>query len=229
MIVVGALTIVTTVMACGPHPFLRASSFARQSVNEPALDTPILLPLSRSSERIGESHGTPILRNEGGPAVSQIAVMGAPLATKAISVPAPTPISILPATIACVILLPPVKSTIVRSSPCFLKMPSLSPTLTGMIGSAFGAALPTVSVAAVAGVHPVMIDPMVIANAASNRPRHRILAMVLPRLSSGVLVAIASPWGRNARSLPPTQPATEQMVGWPHEDHDVKLRRQRIK
>ena len=48
------------------------------------------------------------------------------------------------------ILLPPVKSTIFRSSPCFLKMPSLSPTLTGMIGSAFGAALPTVSVTAAA-------------------------------------------------------------------------------
>jgi len=37
----------------------------------------------------------------------------------------------------------------------------------------------------------VMIDPMVIANAASNRPRHRILIMVLPHLWSGVLVAIA--------------------------------------
>src|SRR5262245_6777374 len=147
MIVVGALPIVTTVMACGLHPFLRARSFASQSVNEPAAN--------------------------------------------AISVPAPTPISILPATIACVILLPPVKSTIVRSRPCFLKMPSLSPTLTGMIGSAFGAALPTVSIAAVAGVHPAMIDPMVIANAASNRPRHRILIMVLPHLWSGVLVAIA--------------------------------------
>ena len=36
-----------------------------------------------------------------------------------------------------------------------------------------------------------MIDPMVIANAASNRPRHRIVTMVLPHLSSGVLVAIA--------------------------------------
>jgi hypothetical protein len=36
-----------------------------------------------------------------------------------------------------------------------------------------------------------MIDPMVIANAASNRPRHRILTMVLPHLSSGVLVAIS--------------------------------------
>jgi hypothetical protein len=60
-----------------------------------------------------------------------------------------------------------------------------------MIGSAFGAALPTVSIAAVAGVHPVMIDPMVIANAPSNRPRHRILIMVLPHLWSGVLVAIA--------------------------------------
>jgi len=48
-----------------------------------------------------------------------------------------------------------------------------------------------VSVAAAAGVHPAMIDPMVIANAASNRPRHRIVTMVLSHLSSGVLVAIA--------------------------------------
>src|SRR5215467_8870744 len=125
-------------------PSLFARKVLRQPIGQRAGGRPILLPLSWSSERIGESHGTPILRNEGGPAVSQIAVMGAPLATNAISVPAPTPISMLPATIACVILLPPVKSTIVRSSPCFLKMPSLSPTLTGMIGSAFGAALPTV-------------------------------------------------------------------------------------
>src|ERR1700730_14528229 len=102
MIAVGALPMVTTVRSCGAHPFLRARSFASQSVNEPAVDTPILLPLSCSSERIGESHGTPILRNEGGPAASQIAVMGAPLATNAISVPAPTPISILPGAIAFV-------------------------------------------------------------------------------------------------------------------------------
>src|SRR5262249_54026335 len=187
MIVVGALPIVTTVMACGLHPFLRARSFASQSVNEPAVDTPILLPLSWSSERIGESHGTPILRNEGGPAVSQIAVMGAPLATSAISVPAPTPISMLPAAIACASLLPPVKSTIVRSSPRFLKMPSLSPTLTGMIGSAFGAALPTVRDAAGDGVEAAIVDPIAMANAASNRPGHRMLTMTVPRLLSGVL------------------------------------------
>jgi len=47
-----------------------------------------------------------------------------------------------------------------------------------------------VSVAAAAGVHPAMIDPMVIANAASNRPRQRILIMVLSHLSSGVLVTM---------------------------------------
>src|SRR2546430_15876056 len=116
MIAAGALPIVSTVIACGPHRFLRARSFASQSVNEPAVDTPILLPLSWSSERIGESHGTPILRKDGGPAVSQIAVMGAPLATNAISVPAPTPISILPATNACVLLLPPGESTVAKAS-----------------------------------------------------------------------------------------------------------------
>src|SRR5262249_57025067 len=48
--------------------------------------------------------------------------------------------------------------------------------------------------AAVAGVHTAMIDPMVIANAASNRPRHRILIMVLPHLSSGVLYPQKPTW-----------------------------------
>jgi hypothetical protein len=69
-------------------------------------------------------------------------------------------------------------------------------------GSAFGAALPTVSVAAVAGVHPAMIDPMVIANAASNRPRHRILTMVLPHLLSGVaFTASISAFWANAGAM----------------------------
>src|SRR5262245_39673315 len=188
MMVVGALPMVTTVRSCGAHPFFCAKRLASQSVNEPAVETPIFLPLSWSSERIGESQGTPMLRNEGGPAVSQIAIIGAPLATSAISVPAPTPISMLPAVNACAILLPPVKSTIVRSRPCFLKMPSLSPTFTGMIGSAFGAALPTVSEAAVDGIDPPMIDPRAIAHAASNRPRHRVLSMMHPHLLPGVLV-----------------------------------------
>jgi hypothetical protein len=49
-----------------------------------------------------------------------------------------------------------------------------------MIGSAFGAALPTVSDAAVAG--PAMIDPMATANAASSRPRHGFLIMVPPHI-----------------------------------------------
>jgi len=39
-----------------------------------------------------------------------------------------------------------------------------------------------------------MIDPMAIANAASNRPRHRILTMVRPHRSSGVLAAICLDW-----------------------------------
>src|SRR6185437_8249262 len=95
---------------------------------------------------IGESYGTPMPMNGIGPVDSQIAIIGTPLATRAISVPEPSPISMLLAAIAVAILLPPLKLTIFRSSPCFLKMPSFSPTSTGMIGSAFGAALPTVSV-----------------------------------------------------------------------------------
>ena len=43
-------------------------------------------------------------RNGTGPAVSQTAIIGAPLATNAISVPAPSPISMLPAARACAIL-----------------------------------------------------------------------------------------------------------------------------
>ena len=85
-------------------------------------------------------------RNGAGAVLSQIVIIGAPLATKAISVPAPSPISILPATRACAILLPPPKSWIFSVSPCFLKIPSSSPTLTGMIASDVAFALPTESV-----------------------------------------------------------------------------------
>ena len=49
---------------------------------------------------IGESHGTPMPMNGIGPAVSQIAIIGAPLATSAISVPAPSPMSSAPAAMA---------------------------------------------------------------------------------------------------------------------------------
>jgi hypothetical protein len=45
-----------------PQPFLRFNSCATQSVSEPAVDTPILLPLSSSTEWIGESYGKPTLK-----------------------------------------------------------------------------------------------------------------------------------------------------------------------
>ena len=80
-------------------------------------------------------------RNGAVAVLSHTAIMGAPLATKAISVPALSPISIAPAAIPCAIL-PPPNSMISRSSPCFLKMPSLSPTLTGMMASETELALP---------------------------------------------------------------------------------------
>ena len=54
----------------------------------------MVLPFKSSSVLIGESQGTPTPRNGAGPVLSQTAIIGAPLATKAISVPAPSPISI---------------------------------------------------------------------------------------------------------------------------------------
>ena len=85
------------------------------------------------------------------------------------------------------------KSTIFRSSPCFLKMPSWSPTLTGMIGSAFGAALPTVSVADPAGAIPAAANTK--ANAASKRPRAGFPTMASSARWSGASVAMrATVW-----------------------------------
>ena len=52
----------------------------------------------------------------------------------------------LPATIACDSLLPPVKSEILSSNPCFLKMPTWSPTWTGRNEVDAASALPTVIV-----------------------------------------------------------------------------------
>ena len=115
------LPIATGVTPSGPHPFLLASSFVSQSVSEPALEMPIFLPLSSSTDLIGESHGTPMPRKGNGPANSQTASMGTPLATSAISVPAPSPISRAPAAMAWAILLPPAKSDDFQVEPVFLE------------------------------------------------------------------------------------------------------------
>src|SRR6202012_3808848 len=88
------------------------------------------------------------------------------------------------AAMAVAILLPPLKLTIFRSRPCFLKMPSLSPTSTGMMGSAFGAALPTVSVVANDGVQLEAINQPAIAHAASNHLQHNFSCMVSSLLSA---------------------------------------------
>jgi hypothetical protein len=57
-----------------------------------------------------------------------------------------------------------------------------------------------VSVAPGDGVHPAIIDPMAIPNAASNRPRHRILTMVLPHLFVRRLAEMAD-WPDEARPI----------------------------
>jgi hypothetical protein len=54
-----------------------------------------------------------------------------------------------------------------------------------MMGSALGAALPTVSDAADDGVEAAIIDPMAMANAPSKRPRHKMLTIAIPHLSPG--------------------------------------------
>ena len=71
-----------------------------RSDSDPALETPMFLPLSCSIVWIGESQGTPMPRNGSGPVDSHMPIIGAPLATSAISVPAPSPISRAPAAMA---------------------------------------------------------------------------------------------------------------------------------
>src|SRR5579862_456138 len=130
-------------------------------------------------------------RKGAGPVLSQTAIIGAPLATNAISVPAPSPISMLPAASACAILLPPPKSMIFKSSPCFLKRPSSSPTLTGMSASEVGEALPTVSaVSAEAGATAAATPNTTLAMRAARRQQRsdRFIKLPLAARFSGALV-----------------------------------------
>ena len=125
MIPAEAFPIATVLRAAASQPSWMARRFASQSVSEPAVETPIVFPLRSARLFAGEFSRTPTPRNGKVEAVSQIAIIGAPFAIYAISVPAPSPISIAPAVSACTIFAPPVKSTILRSSPCFWKMPTL--------------------------------------------------------------------------------------------------------
>src|SRR5262249_20589095 len=99
-----------------------------------------------------------------------------------------------------------------RSSPCFLKMPRRSPTLTGMIGSAFGADLPTVSVVSATAAWPPMVNPTAIANAASERPRHSCLCMVC----SCPAFVVAWPGAIGARAMPPIDSIPGRRYGVRH-------------
>ena len=171
------LLIVTRAIASAPQPSLRSSSFASQSVSEPAVETPIFLPFSSSFDLMGESHGTPMLKYGMVVALSQTASMGTPFAVNAISVPAPSAISMLPAAMAWIILLPPMKSAILRSIPCFLKKPSWSPTLTTMTVSAVAAALPTMSVVPADAGSDSIAEPSAMASAARAMPRNMYVLM----------------------------------------------------
>src|ERR1700761_6256146 len=150
---------------------------------------PIFLPLSSAIEWIGESHGTAMPMNGIGGASSHTAMIGAPLATNAISVPAPTPISMLPATMACDTLLPPVKFAILTSSPCFLNRPSLSATLTGRIGEALASALPTLSVLPANAADPATTDWHATKTAASAMLREDLFCIISSLVANAAATA----------------------------------------
>jgi len=94
----------------------------------------------------------------------------------------------LPAAIACDILLPPVKSAILTSMPRFLKKPSRSPTWTGRKAVEFASALPTLIVSAALAVGPAATKTLS-ASARKHCARARTRARVLAIASSSVVGA----------------------------------------
>ena len=217
MTLVGELPIATCVTPCGPQPRSRPSSCASQSVSEPALDMPIFLPLSSSTDLTGESQGTAMPMKGMGGASLQIARTGAPLADSAISGPAPTPMSMLPALIAWTSLLPPVKSEIFTSSPCLAKMPSLSPTLTGRMADAFESALPTLSVVAAKAGAPKMASAA--RNSAGSPAVERAVMLMRRRALQGCgrPVAGAARISRRGRAAEPAdcRLGRDGVASWP--------------
>src|SRR5262245_47919775 len=67
----GPPPIATVFTPFGPQPDLSASCRPDQSLNEPELETPIVLPFRSSSVLIGESQGAPTPRKGAGPVLWQ--------------------------------------------------------------------------------------------------------------------------------------------------------------
>src|SRR5262245_1900636 len=93
----------TTLMPSGPQPCCCESLRVSQSVSEPSVVTPMLLPLRSATVRIGERDSTQSARFAGGPYMAATPIAGTPLARKPRPGPEPTAMSTAPAVSACCI------------------------------------------------------------------------------------------------------------------------------
>src|SRR3954451_8048620 len=93
----------TTLMPSFPQPCCCASLRVSQSVSEPSVVTPMLLPLRSPTVRIDERDSTVSARLAGGPYMAATPIAGTPLARKPRPGPEPTATSRAPAASACCI------------------------------------------------------------------------------------------------------------------------------
>jgi hypothetical protein len=116
-------------------------------VSEPAVDTPIFLPL-RSAAVFGPSGRTTMASSSGGPAIAATPLIGAPLTMNAMAGPEPRAMSRLSEAIACCMRASPAKEIDSISSPFLAKKPLRMPMSSGTNENASGTALPTRSFSA---------------------------------------------------------------------------------
>src|SRR5215468_947869 len=93
----------TTLMPSGPQPCCCDSLRVSQSVSDPSVVTPTLLPLRSAALRIDERESTVSARLAGGPYMAATPIAGTPLARKPRLGPEPTETSSAPAASACCI------------------------------------------------------------------------------------------------------------------------------
>src|SRR5580704_5274693 len=148
----------TGVILAEPQPSCRDSSCTSQSLSEPAVVTPIFLPLRSSGLRM--SGATPTIKPmlSGSLASAPTALAGTPLARNPMAGPEPRPKSTEFATIPCCNLASPAKITVSTSRSCFAQMPSAAPISTGAKENGWLTDLPTrtLSAAAAADVAPTV-------------------------------------------------------------------------
>src|SRR5262245_61174022 len=125
-----------------PQPCWRDNSRTSQSVSEPAVVTPMRLPLRSATVFTGVSNGSASARLAGGPYMAATPSESAPLARKPSPGPEPRPTSRLPAVSPCCSCASPRNAITSISMPSCAKIFASEPTSAALKANEFGTALP---------------------------------------------------------------------------------------